>query len=60
MMVCIIITVLSGVHAAELDVVHLERVGLALRMVVLEAGLCQNEFLKFDAQLWVNLRMERN
>lgn len=49
--IIIIITVLSVIDAAQLNVVHLERVGLALRMILLQGRLGQNEFHEFDTQL---------
>lgn len=43
---------LSVIDATQFDVINLEWVGPALRMIVLEAWFGQDEFLKFDAQLW--------
>ena len=50
---------LPVVHATELDVVHLERISLALWMVVLQTGLCQLETLKIDAKLKIDKKLFR-
>lgn len=54
----IIITVLSVVDAAQLNIVHLERVCLALGMILLQGGLGQDKFHEFDTQLrWGGIKV---